>query len=177
MNQFSMKKTFLVLVIIIVTPIIIYFVFKFQKEGSAPEQQNVVTQLPQTAIEKQPAEKNPSKDKPQEQSAEKDIQDSNEIVGTITQVDVFDDDNGDLLLTVDADIPDQSKLKDNQNIDEQGDAEVPTVTKQFLVLVEKNTPIVGGTLDELSEEDIIDIVSVENFYETNKLTAINIEEL
>jgi hypothetical protein len=172
MEQFPVKKTFLILAIVLFTPLVILFVFKIPKEGDIAQQPAAVKQESQMVVEKQETTKSSD-----EKVAQQPAGDTNEIIGTIVQVDVFDDDNGDLLLTVDADIPDQSKLKDQQISEAADDVELPTITKQFIVLAQKNTPIVGGTLDDLSEDDVVDIVSVENFYDTNKLTAINIEEL
>ena len=110
-----------------------------------------------------------------------DEQISNEILGTVTEVYETDDPNF-LLLTVEADLVEEKELdaSSQQPENSEEDIEVPTTQKTFTVAVGKNTPIVGGTFDDLSEDDSVRITVAENIYkasEDDQLTAIDVENI
>lgn len=175
MNQSLIKYASLLLVVAILAVITVMLVFEVREKKIAIQQQADVKQSSQSVVSEQSVENSQIENKSQEQPSNDITQDNTEILGTIVQVDVFDD-NENLLLTVDADVVDQSK-SDSQVLDESGDSELPMISKRFTVLVEKNVLITGGTLDDLSEEDDVQITSLENVYTTDKLTATNIEVL
>lgn len=176
MNKLSAGKMLLILVMIISTPAIILFAIKSNEKKVAIREQDNVKQALQLEKGREVTEKRQVEDVKQAASENENAQDAVEIVGTIVQVDVVEDESGELLLTVDADIVDQDS-SNIQAVDVQDDVELPMVSKRFTVTVAKDTPIAGGTLDGLSEDDIVKVFSRDNFYTTDTLTAINIEEL
>lgn len=95
-----------------------------------------------------------------------------ELLGTIVEVYETEDPNF-LLLTVEVDVVDENATEGQSDADE----ELPTTKKIYEVSVSKDVPVIGGTMDDLSEDDFVMIITNENVSDGNELSALSIEEL